>query len=226
MHSLIAENCFFLWIFIHLFSSDNEDVLGGQVGLNFGTKKCGKFGSLNRKESVTLTVHLMTQHFLWYCFSILLSFFLLQDEVRDPRQVLARPTWVADRGVRCDRPQWSGKSLGCAFGLANGNFSLFGLANTHISVCSVWPMPIIRPVRSGQYPYFGLFGLANTQVPACSVRPIPKFRSARSGQYPNFGLFGLANTHILVCSVCPRAIFLSVRSGQYSYFGLFGLADT
>ena len=137
-----------------------------------------------------------------------------QDEVRDPRQVLARPTWVADRGVRCDRPQWSGKNLGRAFRLANGNFSLFGQANTHISVCSVWPIPIFRSVRSGQYPYFGLFGLANTHISVCSVWPIPIFRSVRSGQYPYFGLFGLANTHISVCSVWPIPIFRSVRSGQ------------
>ena len=73
-----------------------------------------------------------------------------QDEVHDPRQVLARPTWVADRGVRCDRSQWSGKNLGRAFRLANGNFGLFGLANTHISV----------------------FGLANTQISVCSVWPM------------------------------------------------------
>ena len=148
----------------------------------------------------------------------LLQFFgliIAQDEVRDPREVLARPTWVADRGVRCDRPQWSGKNLGRAFRLANGNFSLFGLANTHISVCSVWPIPIFRSVRSGQYPYFGLFGLANAHISVCSVWPIPKFWSVRSGHYPYFGLFGLANTHISVCSVWPIPIFRSVRSGQY-----------
>ena len=133
-----------------------------------------------------------------------------QDEVRDPRQVLARPTWIADRGFRCDRPQWSEKNLSNAFRLANGNFSLFGLANTHILVCSVWPIPIFRSVGSGQYPYFSV----------CLVWPIPTFRPVRSGQYPNFGLFGLANTHILVCSVWPIPIFLSVWSGQYSYFGL------
>ena len=105
-----------------------------------------------------------------------------QVEVRDPRQVLARPTWVADRGVRCDRQQWFGKNFGRAFRLANGNFSLFGLANTHISVCSVWTIPIFRSVRSGQYPNFRLFGLANTQISVCSVWPIPKFWSVRSGQ--------------------------------------------
>ena len=30
-------------------------------------------------------------------------------------------------------------------------FGLFGLVNTHISVCSVWPIPIIRYGRSGQF---------------------------------------------------------------------------
>ena len=100
------------------------------------------------------------------------------------------------------------KNLGRAFRQANGNFSLFGLANTHISVCSFWPIPIFLSVRSGQYPYFGL---ANTQISACSVWPIPKFRSVRSGLYPYFGLFGLANTHISVCSVWPIPIFRSVR---------------
>ena len=134
-------------------------------------------------------------------FRLTKSLFAAQDEVRYRRQVLARPTWVTDRGVRCDRPQWSGKNLGRAFRLANGNFSLFGLANTHISVCSVWPIP--------------MFGLANNQISACSVWPIPKFWSVRSGQYPYFGLFGLANTHIYVCSVWPIPIFRSVRSGQY-----------
>ena len=48
-------------------------------------------------------------------------------------------------------------------------FGLFGLANTHISVCSVWPIPIFRPVRSGQYPYLGLFRLANTHFLVCLV---------------------------------------------------------
>ena len=102
-------------------------------------------------------------------------------------QVLARPTWFADRGVRCDRPQWSGKNLGRAFRLANGKFGLFGLANTHISFCSVWPIPKFRPVLSGHYPNFGLFGLANTRISVCSVWPIPFLCQ-----------FGLANTHILV----------------------------
>ena len=87
------------------------------------------------------------------------------------------------RGVRCDRPQRSGKILDRAFRLANGNFSLFGLANTHISVCSVWPIPIFRSVRSGHYPNFGLFGLANTHILVCLVWPIPIFWSVWSGQY-------------------------------------------
>ena len=51
--------------------------------------------------------------------------------------------------------------MGRAFSLANGNFIL---ANTHISVCSFWTIPILPSVRSGQYPYFGLFGHANTFV--------------------------------------------------------------
>ena len=78
---------------------------------------------------------------------------------------------------------------------------------------SVWPIPIFRSVRSGQYPYFGLFGLANTLISVCSVWPIPLFRSVRSGQYPYFGLFGLANTLISVCLVWPIPLFRSVWSG-------------
>ena len=57
-----------------------------------------------------------------------------QDEVRDPRHVFARPTSVADRGARCDTTQWSGKNLGRAFRLANGNFGTFGPVSTHIYV--------------------------------------------------------------------------------------------
>ena len=164
-----------------------------------------------------------------------------QDEVRDPRQVLARPTWVADRGsgatvhngvekIWVAPSVWPMAILVCSVWripiFRSGqypNFGLFGLANTQILVCSVWPILIFWSVRSGRYPYFGLFGLANTQISACSVWPIPKFWSVRSGQYSYFGLFGLANTHI---SVWPIPIFLSVRSGQYPYFGLFGLANT
>ena len=84
-------------------------------------------------------------------------------------------------------------------------FGLFDLANNHISVCSVWPIPIFRSARSCQYLNFGLFGLANTQTSAV--------RSVRSGRCPNFGLLALANTHILVCSVLPIPIFRSVWSG-------------
>ena len=100
--------------------------------------------------------------------------------------------------------QWSGQYL---VSLANGGqslfcqypyFCLFGLANTHISVCSLWPIPIFRSVRSGQYPYFGLLGLANTI-----------FLSARSAQY-----------HFSVCSVWPIPTFWSgLRSGQGSDVG-------
>ena len=135
-----------------------------------------------------------------------------QDEVRDPRQVLARPIWVADRG--------SGATVHNGLEKIWVAPSVWPMA---ILVCSVWRIPIFRSVRSGQYPYFGLFGLADTHI---SVWPIPRFRPVRSGQYPNFGLFGLANTHILVCSVWPIPIFRSVRSGRYPYFCLFGLVNT
>ena len=98
-------------------------------------------------------------------------------------------------------PPMASKNLGRAFRLANGNFGLLSLVNTHISVCSVWPISLFRSVPSGQYPYFGLFRLANTHFFVCSVWPLPLFLSLQSGQYPYFGLFGLANTHILICSV-------------------------
>ena len=85
-----------------------------------------------------------------------------QDEDRDPRQVLARPTWVADRG--------SGATVHNGLEKIWVATSVWPMA---ILVCSVWRIPIFRSVRSGQYPYFGLFGLANTQISACSVWPIP-----------------------------------------------------
>ena len=99
-------------------------------------------------------------------------------------------------------------------------FRLFCLANTHISVCSEWPIPLFRSVWSGQYPYFGLFGLANTHI---SVWQIPLFQSVSSGQCPYFGLFGLANTHFSVCLVWPIPSFWSVPPGQYAFFDLFSL---
>ena len=71
---------------------------------------------------------------------------------------------------------------------------LFILANTHISVCSVWQRPIFQSLRSDKCPFFVLFGLTNTHISVCSVWPIPIFRSVRSDQYPYFGLFSLANT--------------------------------
>ena len=132
-----------------------------------------------------------------------------QDEVRDPRQVLARPTWVANRG--------SGATVHNGLEKIWVAPSVWPMA---ILVCSVWRIPIFRSVRSGQYPYFGLFGLANTHISVCSVWPMPKLRPIRSGQCPNFALFGLTNTQISVCSVWPIPIFSSVRSGQYPYFGL------
>ena len=126
-----------------------------------------------------------------------------QDEVRDPRQVLARPIWVADRG--------SGATVHNGLEKIWVAPSVWPMA---ILVCSVWRIPIFR---SGQYPDFGLFGLANTQILVCSVWPILIFWSVRSGQYPYFGLFGLADTHISVCSVWSIPIFRPVRFGQYQF---------
>ena len=81
----------------------------------------------------------------------------------------------------------------CLFSLANTDisvrlarpihFGLFGLANILILVYSVWPIPLFRSVRSGQYQYFGLFGLSNTHISVYLDWPIPRFRSVRSGQY-------------------------------------------
>ena len=105
-------------------------------------------------------------------------------------------------------PPMASKNLGRAFRLANGNFGLFSLVNTHISVCSVWPISLFRSVPSGRYPYFGLFRLAKTHFFVCSVRPIPLFRSVRSCQYPYIGLFGLTKGQVSVCSVWPIPLSL------------------
>ena len=95
---------------------------------------------------------------------------LTQDEDRDPRQILARPTGVVDRG--------SGATV-------HNGLEKIWVAPTvwpmAFSVRSIWPLPIFRSVRSGQYPYFGLFGLANTRISGCSVWLIPVFRYVRSG---------------------------------------------
>ena len=89
-----------------------------------------------------------------------------QDEVRDPRQVLARPTWVADKE--------SGATVQNGLEKIWVAPSVWPMA---ILVCSVWRIPIIRSVRSGQYPYFCLFCLANTHISVCSVWPIPNFKA-------------------------------------------------
>ena len=139
-----------------------------------------------------------------------------------------------DRGVRCDRPQWSVKSLGRAFRLANGIFCLFGLANTHNSVFWSGKYPSFGLFGQTKIsPYFGLFGLANTRILVCSVWPRLIFRSFRSGQYhssvcsvcpiPLFCLFGPAKTQIAVFSVWPIPEIRSVPSGQYPYFAMFSL---
>ena len=115
--------------------------------------------------------------------------------------------------VRPSTMAW--KNLGRAFRLPNGNFGLFGLANTHISVCSVWPIPIFRSVRSGQYPYFGRFGLANTHISVCLVWPIPRFWLVRSGPIPKF-------RSVQSGQWWPKA----VPSGPYPSLSLIGLANT
>ena len=86
-----------------------------------------------------------------------------------------------------------------------------------ISVCSVWPIPIFRSVRSGQYPYFDLFRLINTHFSVCSVWPIPLFWSVRSGQYSYFGLSGLANTLVLASAWAFLASF-KTRAGALLFF--------
>ena len=136
--------------------------------------------------------------------------------------------------MQCAPTQWFRKIFGCVFRLANRNFlyvrsgqyplfSLFGPANTHFSVYSVWPMPTfqsVQSVQSVQYPLFSLFGPANTHFSVYSVWPMPTFQSVRSvqsSQYPLFSLFSLFslfNTHFSVCSVWPILTFQSVRSGH------------
>ena len=85
------------------------------------------------------------------------------------------------------------KNLGRAFRLANGNFCLFGLANTDILVSLTWPIPTFWSVQSGQYPYLGLFGVAKSLVSVCLVCPIPTYRCIWSGRYADFDLIDLAN---------------------------------
>ena len=67
------------------------------------------------------------------------------------------------------------KKFGSRFRSGQCNFALCGLVNAYISVWSVWPMPILRSVRSGQYPCFSQFSLDNTHISVCRVWSIPTF---------------------------------------------------
>ena len=149
-----------------------------------------------------------------------------QNEVRDPRQVLARRTWVADRGVPCDQ----------AYSLDKFSVAPLRLAHTEIWsvlcgpylnwVCSVWPIPKHWSVSSGPYPVFGLFDLTNTQTSVCFVWSTPNLRYVRSGEYPNIGLFRLVHIQSSVCFGWPIPNCRSVSTGPCPGFGLFGLVHT
>ena len=170
-----------------------------------------------------------------------------QDEVVNPRQVLARPTSVATVCVATEvNGPKSGKNFGRAFRLANNNFSLFGRAATQLWSAQSgqnpnfglfgWPIPTFWSVRSGQYPIFDLIGLANTHtlvylfLPRTTIRSVWSDRyprwSVRSGHYPQYGLFSLDNTYFLVCSVWQLPAIRSLWTGQNPKFGLFGLVNT
>ena len=138
--------------------------------------------------------------------------FSSQYEVRDPRQVWDRRTWVADRGVRCDRAHRLDKFSVAPLRLAHTEIGSV-LSDPYLNwVSSVWSIPKNWSVSSGPYPIFGLLGLAK-----------PKHRSVSSGPYPIFGLFRLAHTQLPVCSLWPISNRWSVSSGPYPGFGLFCL---
>ena len=65
------------------------------------------------------------------------------DEVRDPRQVWARRTWVADRGVRCDRAHSLDK------------FSVAPLRLAHAEIGSVLSGPYLSWVADIILGYYG-----------------------------------------------------------------------
>ena len=80
------------------------------------------------------------------------------------------------RGTHIKYSSWlKTENLGHSFRLDNGSFGLFAPANTHISICSVWAIPIFQSGWSGQYLYFGLFVLANIHISVGSLWPIPIF---------------------------------------------------
>ena len=119
--------------------------------------------------------------------STLMLMVAAQDEVLDPRQILARPTWVADKLSGATSPNGLEKIW--------VEPSVWPMA---IFFCLVRPIPTFRSVWPGQYPHFGQFSQANIHISVYSVWPIPLFRSVWSVQYPHIGLFGLANMQISV----------------------------
>ena len=70
-----------------------------------------------------------------------------KDVVSKPRQVLARPTWVTDRGRRC-----AGRSKSMAW---KKFWSRLPSGQWRFLVCSVWPIPTFWYVKSGLYTCFG-----------------------------------------------------------------------
>ena len=129
---------------------------------------------------------------------------MTQDEVRDPRQVWARRTWVADRGVWCDRARSLDKFSVAPLRLAHTEIGSV-LSGPYLNwVCSVWSIPKHRSVSSGPYP---IFGLVNTQTSVCFVWSISNLRSASSGPYPS-------------------GPYRSVRCGPFPIVGLFRLVHT
>ena len=143
------------------------------------------------------------------CF-VLFSFFVAQgthDEVRDTRQALARPTWIADWGSGATQPNsqekiWVAPSVW----------------PREILVWSLWPIPMFLSVRSGQYPYFCLFGLAKTHFLVSSVWSIALFWSIRSGRYfwlriSTFRLIYSFDTYFNPAN-SDRTLFALIKGGQ------------
>ena len=97
-------------------------------------------------------------------------------------------------GVRCSRAQSLDKL---------SELSLFGLACTSSSLCSVWPTP-----------EFDIFGLTHTRPSVCSVRPRTEMGKLR-----------LVHTSSLVCLVWPVPNRRSLWSVSYLIVSLFGLAQ-
>ena len=112
----------------------------------------------------------------------------LRDQfITELRHVMARPTWVADRGSDASAFNGLEKVLGMPSVWLMANFGPFGLANTFISVCFFWPIPILQYAWSGQYPNYSMFCLQK-----------PKLQSVWFSKNPHFGLMGRASTQISI----------------------------